>query len=255
MKYQTLEGFIAKPFGREEAKSNDFERKYKALASAHRIAIKGYTKIDDDHLVHITVGSDTNKQDHYDVVLLFFTDDEEKKRGRSFRNYYVKFFSNSPSFIYTYAALYKKEGYLIDAMYNKMDKAFSDVMPEKTNSSMQLSYDKSIFCACRFMMDNRALAFSKFWYTIQRRTPDAFFRAVRDFEDVKVTSEIRTMDKKVKGELKKSKDKKVQEKKANRDRSNRSIQVISPKKPKTNTLSKSISATKRVRPTHSKRKT
>jgi hypothetical protein len=212
VKFQTIEEFLDAPFGKPEVKSNEYEAKYQKLAKDKRIRMVAHTQIDEDYLLHLSIGSETNPKDSYDVVLLFFTDNEELKRERTFRRYYVKFFSNSPSFIYHYAALYKENGFLIDALYEKMDPEYADKLPEVTNASHKMSYDKSIYSACRFLIDRRFDAFNKFIQGIMKKNPDEFFREIRDFQDIKMTSEIRSMDKKINRELEKNKKEKKERK-------------------------------------------
>lgn len=205
---QTLEGFLSKPFGNTEPKSNEFEQKYKALVSRKRIYMEACTKVDETFLVHIKVGSDSNDNQFYDVILLFFTDDDVIKRDITFHRYYVKFFSNSPSFIYQYAVLYKQEGVLIDALAEKMDAMYADKLPEKANPNLKTSYDKSIYAACRFMQDHKVSAFSKAGFMARRKKPaDKFFSDVKSFEDVKFTSELNKIAKTVEKEAAIAKDK------------------------------------------------
>lgn len=210
--YQSIEQFLLAPFGEPEPKSNEFERKYKELVSHKRIHIYGYMEHEKTYWLHLKVGSDTNKNQDYDVVLLFFTDDPDIEAGKSFRNYYVKFFSNSPSFIYNYAALYKQEGFLIEELFNKLDPEFADKMPEKRNPWNKMSYDKSIYSSCRFIQDNRLSVFTKnglatFRY---RKKFDKFFRDIKDFSEIKLSQDMFKINRDIK---KKSEEKKQEKKK------------------------------------------
>ena len=92
MEFQTYEDFLNAPFGKLEPKSNDFEKKYKALLSAKRIYIEGNTKVDDNYFLHLKIGSDSNQAQFYDVVIMFFTDNEAVKKGTSLEKYFIKFF-------------------------------------------------------------------------------------------------------------------------------------------------------------------
>lgn len=205
---QTLEGFLTKPFGKSEIKSNEYERKYKKLTSEKKIFMEACTEVGDTYLVHIKVGSETNNTLWYDVVLMFFTDNKDVKRDISFRRYYVKFFSNSPSFIYQYAVLYKQQGAMIDMLADKMDALYADKLPEKSNPSLRNSYDKSIYVACRFMQDHKVSAFSKAGFMARRKKkPANFFDDIKTFEDVKFTNELSALERKVEKEAKESKDK------------------------------------------------
>ena len=187
MTFQNIEEFLKAPFGNEEPKNQDFEQKYKKLYADKRISLVALTQIDDDYLLHLSVGSDTNPTEAYDVVLLFFTDNETIKKEITFKNYYVKFFSNSPSFIYQYAVLYRQNGFLIDMLYDNMDEKYKDVHPDKVNKDHNLSYDKSIYCACKYVL-SKSYAFNKYLNFTPKKTPDIFFRGIKDFADVKLIS-------------------------------------------------------------------
>ena len=93
MEFQTFEEFLNAPFGKPEPKSNEFEQKYKALISNKRIYIEGNTTVDDNFFLHLKIGSDTNQAQFYDVVIMFFSDNEELKKGYSLEKYFIKFFS------------------------------------------------------------------------------------------------------------------------------------------------------------------
>ena len=213
--FQTIEEFLSRPFGNEEKRNSEFEAKFLKLNREKRIRAIAHTQIDDDYLLHLSVGSDTNPTESYDVVLLFFTDNEEIKKEITFKNYYVKFFSNSPSFIYQYAVLYRQNGFLIDMLYDKMDEQYKDVLPDKVNKDHNMSYDKSIFCACKYVLMNRGLM-NKYLNFSPKKSSEEFFRGIKDFSDVKMISEIRTMDKKINKELEENKKKQKEDKKNRR---------------------------------------
>ena len=237
MTFQTIEEFLKAPFGNEEPKNQDFEQKYKKLYTDKRISLVALTQIDDDYLLHLSVGSDTNPTEAYDVVLLFFTDNETIKKEITFKNYYVKFFSNSPSFIYQYAVLYRQNGFLIDMLYDKMDEKYKDVLPDKVNKDHNLSYDKSIYCACKYVL-SKSSAFNKYLNFTPKKTPDIFFRGIKDFSDVKMISEIRSMDKKINKELEENKKKQKEEKGKSRGKSSiGTVKKVSKTTGKTSTFS------------------
>lgn len=214
MEFQTFEEFLNAPFGKPEIKSNEFEKKYKDSIAKKRIYIEGNTKVDDNYFLHLKIGSDSNQGQFYDVVIMFFTDNEELKKGSSLEKYFIKFFSNSPSFIYQYAALYKQNGFLIEMLYEKLDPEYADKLPEKTNKDLKLSYDKSIYAALRYLQDHRATALGKTVLAFnKRKKSEEFFRAIQDFADVKLTQELRNLDKKIDKELDQKKKEKKEEKK------------------------------------------
>ena len=123
---QTLQSFLRTPFGRQDMgdKLQDYEQRYRKYYQSNRIRVVAMTEVEGSYYLHLEVPSESAKEQHYkyDVVIRFFTPDPHTAREGSIRNYYVQFFSNSPSFIYRYAVLYKQHGALIEFLYDKMSK-------------------------------------------------------------------------------------------------------------------------------------
>lgn len=205
--FQTLSEFVENPFGISDTKKRDeFEDKYQKMKSNKNFKIEGFTTIDDNYLIHVIVPSDSNPGQTYDVVVLFFTDETTVKKRTTFSNYFVKFFSNSPSFIYKYAYLYKENGFLIDFLFDKLDSKYSGQAPVKTNTNFDMFYDKSIYCASRLLLDEEHVALSKLGIILKhKKTNNAFFRDIKTFENIKLSSELKTIDKKINKELKENK--------------------------------------------------
>lgn len=229
--FQTISEYLNAPFGnKNEAEKKKMEEMYKKMIGGKKIRIEGYTRVDDNYLLHIIIPSESNPNQTYDVVLLFFTDNSSVKRDTHLRNYYVKFFSNSPSFIYQYAALYHAAGYLVDFLFEKMDQSYKDVMPKNPKP---LSYDKSLYCACRYLMDDAHPLGKLGMLTKKKKNNNAFFRDIKTFQDVKLTSELNALDKKLDKELEENKKAKKEKKKEKRSGV---TEPIGKKMAKTNTL-------------------
>ena len=80
---------------------------------------------------------------------------------------------------------------MIKELYDKLDPEYADKMPEKTNSDMKVSYDKSIFFACKYLSDLRFKYLNKIG-PLQRRkkTPEKFFSDISDFKSVKFDQDL-----------------------------------------------------------------
>lgn len=194
-KYQRFDEFMAIPFRNDQniEKNQKYRALYNTYVNNNKIYIKGYTEIEDSYYVHIKVPSDSLKEGkyEYDVVIRFFTDDPKLKYSNSLNGYYVQFFSNSPGFIYKYAVLYKNHNFLIEELYDKLDPDFKDVLPEKTNPKMELSYDKSIYFACMFIADRKFRILNKKGFLLQKKVkPDKFFMNISDFRSVKLDRDL-----------------------------------------------------------------
>jgi hypothetical protein len=207
-KYQTLSEFIFSPFNNAGnlQRDNRYDAMYRKFISENKIYVKATTKIEDSYYYLIKIPSESQKDSkvEYDVVIRFFTDNERDKKSENLRNYYIQFFSNSPSFIYTYAYIYNKRGYLVDTMYRKLDANYIDTPPTKTNADMTLTYDKSIYYACRYLSSNQFELLGKpggFRGNLVK--PDAFFKMVKDFNTVKIDQDLINLERNMKRTLEK----------------------------------------------------
>ena len=156
--YQTLGEFLSSPFGVSDINVKNtaiqYEEKYKKLMqSARKIYCENWTESNGMYMIHMKIPSESQDGLYYDAVVQFFTDDDQLAKQNNLERYYIQFFSNSPSFIYKYAALYKVHGYLIDTLYEKMDPEYSNILPDKANPNYKLEYDKSIYYACGETID------------------------------------------------------------------------------------------------------
>ena len=231
MQFQTIEEFLQVPFGTSEIKSNDYERMYKKLKTAKKIIIAGFTMIEDFYLMHIKIGSETFNGEFYDVVIMFFTDNPAVKKQRTLESYYIKLFSNSPSFIYKYAALYKEHGYLIESFYEKLDPEYADKKPEKTNAEMKLSYDKSIYCAIRYLYDYRFIVLGKYGLLLQKKkTSEAFLKDIKNFGDIKFLQNFKKIEKTVERQMKGTSIKKPDNRKKKTYKSSSGVHIVSSSK-------------------------
>lgn len=214
-KYQTLSDFILSPFnvGKDLSKDLKYDAMYRNFIKDHAIYLQSTCIIEDSYYYHIIVPSESQKgTDNYDVVIRFFSDRPEVLRESHLRNYYIQFFSNSPSFIYQYSYLYNKEGYLIAELYNKMDSKYINEPPSRTNPDNKISYDKSIYFACRYLSSERFAYLGKFAGAQAKRKKDstAFFKEIKDVQSIRVESEIRQEERLLTKELTKAKVKKQQ---------------------------------------------
>lgn len=206
--YQTIDDFLRTPFGSREVdvKRTDFEKKYQELKNGKKIYCENYAEDDGMYLMHIKVPSESHAGIFYDVVIQLFTDDKEIERQLNLSKYYVQFFSNSPSFMYKYAALYKVHGYLIDSLYEKLDQEYSNMLPDKQNPDYKMNFDKSLYMACRFLQDHRETILRKSGLVFYRKVSiSKLLKTIKDFETVKADSELYSLERSLKKEHEKDK--------------------------------------------------
>lgn len=157
--YQTLNDFVMHPFGKPyNEKGASMRKSYDKLQSILRIDC--FSILDDSYYLHIKVPSESTAGKFYDVVLQFLPPDAATAKQATLDNYVIQFFSNSPSFIYKYAVLYKQKGYMIDALQSKLNPDYKNTLP-KNVETLELDMDKSIYLATTFLYEGRVTYLSK----------------------------------------------------------------------------------------------
>lgn len=207
-KYQTLSQFMIKPLHSRESLTQDtkFDMMYRKLVSKNGIRLVAITEVESAFYYHIKVLSDSQQKKgvdyFYDVVIRFFTDDPTIESQSHLNGYYVQFYSNSPSFIYQYAYLYKQSDFLIQMLYSKLDKETLNNPPTTRNANEKLSYDKSIYCACRFLTNSKTKYLLKNGVTtFKKKNPKEFFKEVQDWQSVRFDQELLNEERKLKKSL------------------------------------------------------
>lgn len=201
---QTLNEFIHNPFGQpNKQKYLQYESRYQSFKKNNKIKLVKSLFIDDNYFLHVRVPSESQKgSTHYDVVVQFYTPNKDVRRELTLQHYYVQFFSNSPGFMYKYASLYKLEGYLIEALYNKFQPGMLDVLPDKANKDYELFYDSSIYYACRYLLDNKITCLGKLNLRIfSTKNSAKFFENIQDTESVGLMTDIAKLERSIKQEI------------------------------------------------------
>ena len=204
-KYQTLNQFVLSPFYDNSSMEKDlkYATRYQQYVSNKSIYVKAACEIEGSWYYHIKVPSEasTGKME-YDVVIRFFTDKEFIKMEPHLRNYYIQFFSNSPGFIYKYAYVYNQRGYLISHLADKVSPEALTTPPDKTNINQALSYDSTIYFACRFLSKFRLTKIAEFG--VRKVNSNKFFSEISDFNSIRIENDIINEEKKLQKELKNS---------------------------------------------------
>ena len=243
---QTLSEFLHAPFGRQdlELKKSDYDRKYNEYLHANKIRMEAFTEVEGTYYYHLTVPSESAKDSgyRYDVAIRFYAPDEKVRKENTLKNYYVQFFSNSPSFIYKYAVLYKRNGALIENLYDKLNPEYADTLPETTNKTLEVSFDKSIYFTVRFLLDHSFRYLTKIGMILRlKKSTHAFFSGIRDVETIRLERMLISEEKRLQREEKRYKEKKGPKAPADpskrnaikdtlADKSNPGIRVVTPKK-------------------------
>ena len=201
--HQTLKEFIEAPFGVPNMSKNlKYEDRYQSYKRNNKIKIESSIEFEKNFFIHLKVPSESQEKMFYDVVIQFFTTDDKIERQLTVENYYVQFFSNSPGFVYKYAALYKLQGYLIESLYGKFDSGTLEILPDKSNSSYELYYDSSIYYACRYLLDNKLTTLGKLTLKLfKTKSVESFFGDIQDTESMSIQRKINDVEKSLRKEI------------------------------------------------------
>ena len=101
--------------------------------------------------VHMKVPSEVVDRFYYDTVIQFYTDKSELVVSRTLNDYYVNFYSNDPSFVFTFAHAFIKNDIFIKDLEPKMSKLAIKKNADIKNPTNQVGYVKSLYFAYLLM--------------------------------------------------------------------------------------------------------
>ena len=171
MALQTLSEYLDNPMGKgSTAIANrglirfDLEKRYDKLIQRYKDFDHTLWYDGDDFYIHLKIPSETERENTYDVVIMLTPDgDKGIATHPTFKDHYIKVFSNCPSFVYTYAYVYHKNGMLIDFLEKKYTDITLSDNPEIKNPGQVINYDKSIFFACYYIMQHKSILTKLTW--------------------------------------------------------------------------------------------
>lgn len=185
----TFDEYIQNPMGKENAVISNrimYRNLYQSkldkilVREAGKIDIKAY-HVGRRYICYLKIPSEVIDKFYYDVLIEFRP--PGKITGNSLKDYHVKFFSNDPSFVFTFTHAFVKNNLFIKDFANKMSKKAIRERGKEKNPADQVGYVKSIYFA--YLIMNKRGYFSKTKYV------DIYSKAALD-------REIEHADKKIK---------------------------------------------------------
>lgn len=202
---QNIKDFIENPMGKGSnaipsrvfVKKDFIYRYHKLIVHKEKsklIAVKVY-KDKDDYFIHVTIPSEgEGRKNTYDVVLHFIAKDEDMeedfKSDKNINRYFVKFFSNNPSFVFTYAYAFNINNMFVKELGDRYHNVVLSSPPVQRNTAEIISYEKSIFFACYHLLENNkylnkvvldaeAIPFDKKRFVSTIRTSDTIMMEIK----------------------------------------------------------------------------
>lgn len=157
----TLKQYYENPYGKGSTFANapaikqNLSDRYNVLRNNHKFTHKIYAldgMMSREYYILIDVPSETLDRMNYQVLVKLTQ--SENSNGTTIDNYNVKFFSNSPSFIFTHAYVFNLFGLFIEELGDKYDKKVLTKEPIVKNYYKIIGYEKSLFFAVSFILNN-----------------------------------------------------------------------------------------------------
>lgn len=166
----TFNDYIVNPMGRKNYVYSNrtlYANLYKEKLDKILVREVGKVKYDlynngDNYYIHMKIPSEVIPKFYYDTLIKFYPSDDDSKRSRNIKKYYAKFYSNDPSFVFTFAHSFIKNEIFIDELEPKMSKAAIKNKAKERNPKDEVGYVKSIYFAYLLMVHYNL--FEKIYY-------------------------------------------------------------------------------------------
>lgn len=164
----TFDEYIQNPMGKDNAVISN-RTMYRNLyqSKLDRILVREAGKIDvktyhdgKRYLCYLKIPSEVIKEFYYDVVIEFTP--PKGITGTDLKKYNVRFYSNDPSFAYTFTYAFRKNDLLIKDLEDKLSKKALKNPAKEKNPHNQVGYVKSLYFA--YLIMSKRGYFSKLRY-------------------------------------------------------------------------------------------
>lgn len=163
---------------------SNYDYRFQVLLKEKSIDLKIYK---DKEVVyyHMLIPTESEQRENlYDVVIKLKPVDQSSLLDKSYRQYDVEFFSNCPSFTYTYAYVAKLNGYLIPELEDKYDDKIISIPPTSRNPGLIFGYEKSIYFACKYLLSDKQLLLKSYVNTYSTKFNKFILKEIRNVKQI-----------------------------------------------------------------------
>ena len=155
---RSFKEYISNPLGNKntvfssrEMYKNMYTEKYNLLMVRENSNIKyNLYKDKNNYYILLKIPSEKVKDFYYDVFIQFIPT-KTSSLERTLDNYIAKFYSNDPSFVYTFAHAFIKNNMFVEDLKPKMSKLAIKKDAKEKNPDNQIGYVKTLYFAYLFM--------------------------------------------------------------------------------------------------------
>lgn len=167
----TFDQYIQNPMGvknavisnREMYRTMYTEKLNKILVRESGKVVYYLYKSNKKYYAYLKIPSEVVPNFYYDVIIEFSEPkDGIKITDRTLRNYEARFYSNDPSFVFTFTHAFIKNGMFLDSFKDKMSKEAVKQNADEKNPTNQIGYVKSLYFA--YLIMNQRGLFNKILY-------------------------------------------------------------------------------------------
>jgi len=165
-----LAEFLENPVGKGDASipnkslilgalSAKYDRYTDGSTGKHKIIeMKVYRNAGSDtYYFWLVMPTETERDNTYDVVFKFHDPEKKHRRDLSIYKYDFQVFTNTPSFAYTFAYVFNKNGLMIPKLTSKLGRKIISSSPDVRNRNQNIMYDKYIYFAARYILESKKM--------------------------------------------------------------------------------------------------
>lgn len=154
----TFENYIQNPMGKENAVISN-RNMYRNLYSdkLDKILVREAGNIEhqlykdgDNYIAYLKIPSEVIEKFYYDVIIEF-RPPKNPITGATLKHYLVRFYSNDPSFVFTFAHAFIENDIFAKQFKDKMSKEAVKKVAKEKNPKNQVGYVKSLYFAFLYM--------------------------------------------------------------------------------------------------------
>lgn len=189
----TLADFLSNPSGKGDTALNTkaiasmLDSKYERLMDnkGDKIVCKVYKVLAKEvYYVHLIIPTETERTNTYDVVIELSDLEGSHRNDSSIARYDARFFSNTPSFAYTYAKVYLDNDLLIPQLEDKFEDEQISQNPDTRNRFGIVGYDKYLYFGVKYVYESKILNKLTLGYRALRYNPMLFIPKIRTSEKI-----------------------------------------------------------------------
>lgn len=151
----------------------------------------------DNYYIHFKIPSEVIDKFYYDTIIEFYTDDALKAKSVNLKDYYVRFYSNDPAFVYTFAHAFIRNKIFITDLTPRMSKQAVSTVAKERNPKDLVGYVKSLFFAYLLINDYGLFSKTLYEHTAEKYDKTKLLKLVEDADEkIKARQEAEEKDRK-----------------------------------------------------------